>query len=79
MPHRKRPLLVIAIGAVIAVIGVILFLSAHAIATPGVGQTFVASERDRHEALWAAFGIAVWLGGVIVAAVGLSAWLRDAA
>jgi hypothetical protein len=79
MPRRKRPLLVIVIGAAIAAVGVVLFLSAHAIATPDPGTAYAASERDLHETLWAAFGIAAWLGGVVVAAVGLSAWSRDEA
>jgi hypothetical protein len=77
MPLRQRIRIIVSSGAAIALLGVIVFLSAHAIATPAAGVSYNTAERNLHEMLWTAFAIALWLGGVLVAAVGLSAWCRD--
>ena len=77
MPRHQRALVVFGIGGLIAILGVIFFAAAHAIATPGPGIPYNGAERDLEETLWAAFGISLLMGGVIVAAVGLWAWCRD--
>jgi uncharacterized membrane protein YagU involved in acid resistance len=79
MPLHRRTTLLIATGGAIAFVGVVVFLAAHAIATPAAGVVYNPAERDLHETLWAAFGMIVWIGGIIIAAVGLSAWCRDGA
>lgn len=71
-----RPQTTIVVGALIAILGISLFLAAHAISTPS-GVTFTPSERDLHEILWAAFGTAMMLGGLGIVAVGLLAWCRN--
>jgi hypothetical protein len=73
----SKPQTTIAVGAVIAIFGSILFLAAHAVCTPGPGQVCNVDERNLHEILWCVFGTTMMLGGLRIVAVGLSAWCRN--
>src|SRR5262245_6813358 len=72
---QVRGVIVALIGTVIALIGIIVFFSAHAVSIPGSGVNL--EDQLLHELLWALFGIALVLGGTLIAAVGLSAWCRS--
>jgi hypothetical protein len=84
MPLRKRIFATTLAGALTAIVGVVLFLSAGAIATSsnsvpltGSGYSINPSDRDRDEVLWSVFGFTLILSGTAVAAVGLSAWCHS--
>jgi hypothetical protein len=64
-------------GAAIALVGVIVFLSADAVAKPAPGVSYILEKRRMDEVLWAVFGIALLMAGALVAAVGLWSWCRD--
>jgi hypothetical protein len=51
-----RSRIVTAAGVAIALVGVIVFFSAHAISTPERGVSYNPDERRLHELLWGAFG-----------------------
>jgi hypothetical protein len=63
-------------GVAIAALGVAVFLCAHDLSWNSErphNETYI----NLHETLWAAFGIAVWFGGIIITAVGLTAWCSN--
>jgi hypothetical protein len=74
-PRTRRCMIVIGIGAVIALVGVIVFCSAHAISTPTAPSNF--DDWQLREVLWAVFGITLLLIGAILATVGLTLWCRN--
>ena len=55
--------MVTSAGAAVALVGVIVFLCAHAISTPAAGVDYNTDDRLLHELLWAAFAIALLLVG----------------
>jgi hypothetical protein len=73
----SRPQATMVVGAVVAILGSILFLAAHAICTPGPGQVYSIHECDLREILWCVFGTTMMLGGLGIVAVGLSAWCSN--
>jgi hypothetical protein len=79
-PRVRRPpgrsIVVTSAGAAVALVGVIVFLCAHAISTPAAGVSYNTDDRLLRELLWAAFGIALLLVGGLIAAVGLASWCR---
>jgi hypothetical protein len=74
-PPLARSVIVALIGAATALLGVIIFLSAHVLSTPA-GVAYNPEDRRLHELLWGAFGIALLLAGALIAAVGLALWCR---
>jgi hypothetical protein len=72
-----REAITLAFGVAIATIGVAVFLYAHQFGRASYLQEYPQSHRDLHELLWAAFGIAIWLGGVIITAIGLASWCNN--
>jgi hypothetical protein len=70
----SRAKITIAVGSAVAAVGAVVFLAAHAIASPASGYN--PAHRDLHETLWCALAIALVLGGIAISAVGLSAWCR---
>jgi hypothetical protein len=68
-----RIAITIGSGVAIAALGLAVFLCAHDLSLNSEhphNETHVIL----HESLWAAFSIAVWFGGIIITAVGLTAW-----
>jgi hypothetical protein len=61
-------------GVAIAALGAAVFLCAHDLSWNVPGQQLDGPHSSLHESLWAAFGIAIWSGGIIITAVGLAAW-----
>lgn len=51
-----------------------MFLCAHTFSGPLYLQEFNEKYRNLQEVLWAVFGIAIWIGGIIITAVGLRFW-----
>jgi hypothetical protein len=74
-----RPIITIGVGALIATVGIVIFLGDRSLATPPANQLYSQAERDMFQILWACFGIAIWLGGVAISAVGFAAWCRNGA
>ena len=80
---RRRPLtrgvVVTLVGSGIALIGIIVFLAAHAISAPPTGLRYNVEDWRLRELAWRAFGIALLLSGTLITAVGLTSWcLTDA-
>lgn len=76
LKRMTRGVIVVLIGAAIALIGTVFFACAHTLAD----QNGVLEEHIRlHELLWAAFGLALLLAGASIAAVGLRSWCRNEA
>ena len=69
-----REAITVAFGVAIAAIGVAVVLCAHTWSWQPNLQEFNETHRNLHEVLWASFGIAIWIGGVIIAAVGVASW-----
>jgi len=67
----------VAVGVVIAAFGVGVFLYAHTLSGPLYLQEFNEAHRNLHEIRWTALGIAIWLGGIKITAVGLSSWCNN--
>ena len=72
--HHRRSAAVAMVGAIVAIVGVIIFCCFQLIA--GIGR-WSDERRMIHELLWGAFGIAVMLAGTVIAAIGLAAWCRE--
>jgi H+/Cl- antiporter ClcA len=72
-----RWIVVTLAGAVIALVGVIVFFFAHAISNQTASRSYNPDRATMHEFLWGAFGIALLLVGGLLAAVGLMSWCRD--
>ena len=79
MPLKHRPIVVICLGAIIALVGISFFLGAHALTMPPRGQTYNLTDVELHEALWCAFGIGLMFCGAVIGAAGLFAWCRSGA
>lgn len=80
MTHYKPsvPVLVtVALGAALALLGVILFGSAHAITTPPPGVGYNDDQWRLDEVLWSTLGIALMMAGLLFAALGMNAWCRQ--
>jgi hypothetical protein len=75
-PAAQRGVVVVIVGAFIALVGAIVFFCSEAITAPPRGQAYSMDHRLLQEQLWGAFGIAVLLAGTIIAAVGLASWCR---
>ena len=73
--HVRRSQRVIAIGAAIVLIGVIVFFRAMSWNTRGV--SLPADDARVDELLSGALGLTLLLGGMIIAAVGLAVWCRE--
>jgi len=79
-PDTRRPIArginVTVAGALISLVGVIVFLCAHAITAPTAPASFDGSQV--REVLWAVFGITLLLVGALLGTVGLIFWCREA-
>lgn len=73
--HVRRSQKVIAVGAAIALIGVILFFRALSWNTRGA--SLPADDARVDELLSGALGLTLLLGGMIIAALGLAVWCRE--
>src|SRR4051812_27583694 len=77
-PAMVRSRIVMLAGAVIALIGIIIFYFAHAIHNLTASPSYNPDGMVMHEFLWGALGIALLLVGGLLGAVGLMSWCRAA-
>jgi hypothetical protein len=73
----RRWTIVTLAGAIIALVGAIVFFFAHEISNQTARRTYNPDRATMHEFIWGAFGIALLLVGGLLAAVGLMSWCRD--